>query len=538
MRLLSLLPVVAVVCCCMSLAAPAVENTRLTFIGVALDPETQKADQKLRDYFRARMPLKFENRDMQYGAAIRTLVDWNFDEQGSLMARITPYVYVVAEMLGADLEILATYLSRETNSRIYHSYLVVRRSDYDGSDLDGFVQYLRGRSTPARFIFHNKFSTSSFFLPSLYFHKRDIFSAAGQSNNRKYIMIHAVKPTGVDGSSDLVRRVKANEDADFAAVWDGTKGKFDGDPELNFLKLPDSLPNDLLVVSKSIQPEFKAGLQEALNKMSAQDIDIGDFLKWDDFNKTPDARRALATLRWMAKVTPQPVPIQIHNARGGDDGVANRYLMAAREAIRLSGTEFILFDEDFHQRFDVLWTLRKVHDDSLIIKSDFIDSGLEPQEFHISFKKDDMESLVLRIGSEITTKMHRIRYVWPFDDEQPRVLRDVKFNIPTQSVMRGMKITWNDFSTNSLTMGTPFDVTVTSADFNSFQLKGDGFPKRQGDSGFDFDPMSNTAYRVILMRPETQGLMIKIFSIVLIALFFLAAVFALKAAWRNPGNAA
>ena len=484
------------------------------------------------------MALKFEKREMEYGSAIQTLIEWDFDERGPLMARITPYVYVVAEMLGASLEIVATYQSRKTNERIYHSYLVMRRADYAGADLDGFVQYLRDRPTPARFIYHNKFSTSSFFLPSLYFRKRDIFSGKSQSSNANYTMIHAVKPEGVGGSSDLVRKVKANDDADFAAVWDGTKSKFDDDRKLNFLKLPDSLPNDLLVVSKSADDEIKDKLTDALSDMSETEIDIGDFLTWEDFNKTHAARRALANLRWMAKVSPHPVPIQIHNTPGDESGVDDRYLEAAREAIRLSGTEFILFDEGFHERFDVLWTLRKVHDDSLIIKSDYIDSGVDPQEFHISFKKDDMESLVLRMGSEITTKMHRIRYVWPFDDERPRVLRDVEFNIPAQSVMRGMKVTWNDFSTNHLTMGTPFDVTVTAADFNSFRLEGDGFPKRQGNERFDFDPMSNIAYRIILMRPEERSLLIQVLAVTLIVLFALAAVFALKASYQNPPSAA
>ncbi len=506
----------------------------MTFIGITLDPETQLADQKLRDFLRARMPLTFGVREMEYGAAVQKLVDWDADEEGLLLARVTPYVYVVAQMLGSNLEILATYLSRNTNSRIYHSYLVLRRSDYAGQDLDGFVQYLRTRQTPARFIYHNKFSTSSYFLPSLYFAQQNIFSGAGDSNQHKHITIHAIRPDNISSSTELVTRVRDNEGADFAAVWDGKKSGFDGDPRLNFLKLPFSLPNDLLIVLRSTDDTVKDSLQQAINQMSPEDINTGDFLKWDDFNKTPDARRALANLRWMARVQPHPVPIQIHRNSAAEFEIEDRYIEAARQAINLSGTEFTVFDEDFHQRFDVLWTMTKVHDESLIIRSELIDSALEAQEFRISFRRDDMESLVLRIASELATKMHRIRYVWPYDNEHPRVLRDVTFNVPPASVLKGMKVTWNDMSSNNVTMGSPFDVTVISADINSFLLQAEGFPKRQDSNMFDFDPMSNTAYRVILVRPLEETTLMKALSVVLVCLFVFAAAFAWRAATKQP----
>src|SRR4051794_4525980 len=70
----------------------------VTFVGVALDPETSRADERLREYFRGRLGFKFENRDMEYGAAIDTLVHWDVDSKGPLMGRVTPYVYVAAEM--------------------------------------------------------------------------------------------------------------------------------------------------------------------------------------------------------------------------------------------------------------------------------------------------------------------------------------------------------------------------------------------------------------------------------------------------------
>ena len=35
---------------------------------------------------------------------------------------------------------------------------------------------------------------------------------------------------------------------------------------------------------------------------------------------------------------------------------------AARHAVRLSGTEMVLYDEDFHERLDTEWTLDEIHD--------------------------------------------------------------------------------------------------------------------------------------------------------------------------------
>ncbi len=506
------------------------EHDHVTFLGVALDPETQEADSRLREFIRGQQAIHFETRDQEYGAAIHTLVDWDENEQGPIIARVTPYVYVAAEMLGAELDILATYLSKKTGEVTYHSYLVTRKENFDGVDLDGFVKTLHERQNPARFIYHNKFSTSSYFLPSLYFARHDIFSVPrSTSNDNKFITIHAERPTDASGSSSLVRKVKEGQ-ADFAAVWDGTKAKFDTDPDLHLLKLPQTLPNDLLVVSRNSSQEFKDALRQSINKLKPSDINFGDFKTWQDFNKTAEARRALASLRWLAKVPPNPVPIKIRKPHAEGETIDPRYLVAARQAVRLSGTEFILYDEDFHKQFDVLWTLHQTHDDSLIITSEFVDSDLPPQEFHISFKRNDLESLVSRIGSEITNRMHRIRYIWPFDDEAPRVLRDVKFSIPEGTSMKGMKITWSDQSSNAYISGKPFDVSVAESGFHSFRLEGDGFSK-DSENHFSFDPMGNSAYRIFLVRPKPGGRLLKVVTLAMIGLFALAAVFSIKAAF-------
>jgi ABC-type phosphate/phosphonate transport system substrate-binding protein len=510
-------------------------ESALTFVGVALDAETQKADERLREFLRSKLALKFETRDMEYGAAVDTLVHWNVETKGPLMARVTPYVYVVAEMLGAELEILATYVSKRSKEATYSSYFVVHKaSGLQSDDLDEFVKYLRNRSTPARFVYHNKFSTSSYLLPSLYFRRTGIFSTNGpNAADKKRIFIRAEKPPGIDGSTDLVRMVKQRK-ADFAAVWEGTQSRFANDPDLIFLKLPNTLPNDLLVFTPMQDRGLRNRVQASLKDMKNTDIGVGDFLRWQDINTTPEARRALASLRWLARVRTSPVPIKIRKAHNDTTELDLMLVEAAKQAVRLSGTEFVLFDEDFHKHFDVLWTLRKTHEDSLTITSEFPDFNLPPQTFHISFKRGDRESLVARIEDQISDNMHRVRDIWPFDDEVPTVLRDVKFNLAGGSELKAMKITWNDLTDNDRVVGAPFRATVAASNFHFFKLKGDGFPKLSDGTHYDFDPLSNTAHRVILMRPVVETRVFRIGTYALAALFSLAAGFALWSLFRAP----
>ena len=497
----------------------------VTFIGVALDPETKSADEKLREYVRSKVPIEFETQEMEYGVAINSLVQWNVDEQGPVMARVTPYVYVVAQMLGADIEILGTYLSKKTNKTTYNSYFVVKKSFYSGSiDQGNFVQHLGKQRQPAKFIFHDKFSTSSYFLPSLYFRQNRIFSIkSAEKLGQGFIPIIGQKPKDVSGSSSLVKMVK-NGEADFAAVWDGTKNKFDKDPELLFMQLPYDIPNDLLVYSKSGSQKNKHKIIEAIQQMKDEHINTGDFLKWIDFQQAGQARKALASLRWLAKVPPPPVTVKIRRDHK-DENIEDQHLEAAKQALRLSGTELILFDEDYHKTFDTLWTLKMTHEDSLVITSEFVSAGIK-QEFPVSFKKDDMVSLTTRIGHIISEKMHRIRYIWPFDDENPQVLRDIDFTIPAGTAIKAQKITWVDFNKNEYIIDTPFDVTVVKSDFNSFQLAKEGFPKKDSGNKLDFDPMSNINYRIFLMRGQDDRLFLQIFTLSLISLFSLAALFA------------
>jgi hypothetical protein len=334
----------------------------------------------------------------------------------------------------------------------------------------------------------------------------------------------------------LVHLVKQRQ-AEIAAVWEGTQSKFADDPDLRFLKLPNTLPNDLLVMISMPDRTLRDRLSARLQQMQDTDINIGDFLKWQDINAAPDARRALAALRWLTRVAPTPVPIKIRGGYKEGAELEPELYEAARQAVQLSGTEFTLFDEDFHKQFDVLWTLRRSHDDSVVLTSEYPDFRLPPQQFHISYKRGDRESLVARLEEQIANGLHRVRDIWSYDDETPTVLRDLRFTMPAGSRVRAVKITWNDLTNNDRVVGTPFDVVVAASDFHAFKFKGEGFPKRSDGTHYDFDPLSNTVHRVILVRPETDLRLFKVGTVVLVALSLLAALFAIGSLGRTSLNA-
>ncbi len=520
------------------------QRTPIQFLSVAPDADTKLADQKLLDYLRHKVPVTFEKQEMEYELAIKTLVDWDPEKQGPLLARVAPYAFVVAEMLGANMEIVGTYSNKKYHRVTSGSYFVVHKDfGYEKTEaledfarhlgnqkaqIKDFINILKQRETPARFVYHSKFSTMSHFLPSLYFKRQGIFSLFTQPKGKqKFITIHSLAPDGITTSSDLIPIIKGRQ-ADFAAVRESVKNKFDTDTDLKFIRLPYSTPNDLLVMVKPFNKLIKQiedQILETIRKMEATDISEGDILKWEDFNASPKARKSLATLRHLAKTTPHPVVVNIRKSQKENSGIDEKHLEAARQAVRFSGTEMKLFDEDYHSAFDVLWTLETRHDHSILLTSTIMDSGLT-QEFSVSYRIGDMESLASRISWVIDHKMHRIRYIWPFDDETARVLRDVDFQILVGQQLKVQKITWSDFNTNEYTVDTPFNVEVTQSDFHSFQLKGKGFPQKE-DGKFGFEPLGNVAYRVFLERTPNAGDTYKITTKILIGLFGLAALFTL-----------
>lgn len=521
--------------------ANAQQRTAIQFLSVAPDVPTKLADQKLLDYLHNKIPLTFEKQEMKYSAAIQTLKEWDPQKQGPLLARVTPYAFVVAEMLGANLEVLGTYTSKNSKRVTGESYFVVhkefgyekaeapedfvRHVEDEKTQIEDFISLLKQREFPARFAYHSKYSTSSHFLPSLFFKRHGIFAlSAGPQNKQKFITIHSISPESATTAADLIPLIKEQQ-ADFVVVRESVKIQWEADEDLKFIKLPYSTPNDLLVVIKPFDPQIKDQILETLRKMENTDINEGDILKWDDFNASPRARKSLANLRTLAQSPRHSVVINIRKSQKESSDMDEKYLEAARQAVRLSGKEMALFEEDYHSAFDVLWTLETKHDGSLALTSTIMDSGLT-QEFPLSYRQGDMASLTARIHWVIDHKMHRIRYVWPLDNEAARILRDVDFQVPVGQPLKVQKITWMDFNTNEYTVDTPFNVEVTQSDFHSLQLVGKGFPQKD-DGRFGFEPLGNVAYRVFLERNSSAGNLYKITTKILIGLFGLAALFTL-----------
>jgi ABC-type phosphate/phosphonate transport system substrate-binding protein len=522
----------------LALPAAAAEIS-LTFVGVALDAETSRADERLREYLRSRDGFRFEPRDLDHGAAVDLLVSWDARRQGPLLARVPPFVYLAAEMLGANLDVLATGVSPRVPDTTRLSHFVVRRgAGLQTADPDALLRWLRERTEPARFVYPHKFSTSGYVLPAAFFRRAGVFTGPGPNgSDQRHTFIRAEQRAGGRGAAELVGLVRDGR-AELAAVWDGVRARFAEDPDLLFIPLPFPAPNDLLVFASGVERSVRDRLAAGVRAMRAGEIGGGDTLRWQDFNAAPEARRALATLRRQIRGGPPPVPIRIRGPAGGDALPEPALLEAARQAVLLAGTEFTLYDEDFHKHFDVLWTLRRAHDDAVVLTSEYSDFGLPPQEFHLSYRRDDPESLVGRLEDCLSNRMHRVREVWSFDDRTSTVLRDVRFALPPGTRLPAVRVVWNDSANNDRAVGSPFVAEVAAGDFHAFRLKPDGFPRRSDGARLDLDPLGSTSYRVALVRPVADTFLFRLGTSLVIVLAVLAAVLALWTLVRRPGGPA
>lgn len=502
----------------------ATAQTPVTFLKVDLDDATRRADAKLRRYLTEAADLTVDSEgSLEYGAVVDRLSSWN-TARGQFVARITPYAFVAAEMLGADFEIIAAYVSRATGTTTNHAYFVVNRARFPSKpELVDVVEYLQNLDRPARFIYHNKFSTSSYFLPSLYLRSNRIFS---MRESTEYLTAIHTQRMGTS-SSDLVESI-ATGNYDLAAVWDGTKEKYETTDSLYqqygskvyFIQLPTTLPNDLLVVSTSLDSSTTARIRRAIRAMSPEQIEEGDFMTWQDFGTALQAREALGDLRWLAKgQRPAPVTVAVRRWNDDDGRVTDEYLGAARQAIRLSGTEFVIYDDDFHEHQDYVWTLEAIHDGAIVLRSRITGSDVHDQQFQLSFL--DAADLTRRIGVLVRSRMHRIRYVWPYRTERPTVIRDVLFSPVQNAKVKVRRISWLAPHRNLFRQNAEFDATVIYSDSYKFELS-PNFIDPDPD-GFGFNPMSNVSYRVVLVRPVNEPTIFRVLTLVFLALLVAAA---------------
>ena len=523
----------------------------VSFLSIVVNAETTVADERLKRFLEkavagdletAQGAPRFDQRAMAYGDLIRALAEP--DRSRGYLARITPYAYVAAEMIGAKLTVLAVYRSTATKSTTYQSYFVVRkdaltkrsswRQGTSEPSLNDVVSYLK-HFTPERatFAYHDRFSTSSYFLPSLFFKAHGVV-AMGQSPNGRLTPI-SVEHIVAASSSELVRLVKAGR-ADIAAVWDDTKGKFQSDSDLVFIANPAVVPNDFLVawgIGEANENRIIKALREdpAANRpcsdiapTPARAPDGGsmrhkgcaeiapaerpkdDFDSWHVWNShdsgvTDAAQEALARLRQDAKPEPVPVVVKVQRGATGADPDADEllktYEAAAREAVRLSGTELVLLDPDLHKRVDMIWTVASAHDGALTLTTELDGFKGSEETFSVSFVSG--ADLPRRLSDLARSRLRRIRYLWPYEQKYPVVLRDLDFT-PDRRV-QVQRIRWIDPARHEYEEDTPFAATIEdNTDFNKFRLSNEiAFPKGP-DGSFNFDPMSTVAYRVVLAR--------------------------------------
>jgi ABC-type phosphate/phosphonate transport system substrate-binding protein len=520
------LPVLLVAASCFAMSVGAQSaDPPIPFLGFRIDDDTTAADRSLASYLARELkrPFEYNDRFETYGDLVEDLTR----RRGAYVARMTPYSFIAARMLGAEFDVLATYVSKTTRKTTYNSYIVVNAEKFGSHDrtLDGVKRFLESRrgGEAARFIFHDEFSTSSYFVPALWLRNNHVF--ATERSNDPVVRIEAQR--AAKSSTELATMIAAGQ-ADFAAVWDGTMAKFrGGDAELTrlaqkllFIPLPNLLPNDLLVSSNAVDDGTEQRIVTAIGAMKAGAIAKGDFDTWMPIHDAPDALAALAALNRDATAPAAPVVVRVQEA----NAASKPYVDEVRQAVRLSGTEFVLELPKFHENHDVLWTVEKVHDGAIKLSTAMVESALQGirQEFQLSFTPATGD-LTKRVVSLMHSRMHRIRYIWPYKAGQPTVIRDVDFILRDETDVKVQRITWRDPDRNDFVPGRAFDAKVVSGDDYKFTFGIDAFRADTGATDFQ-NPLSNVAYRVILRRDPIETALSKVLTVSFVSLLLLAAL--------------
>jgi hypothetical protein len=235
----------------------------------------------------------------------------------------------------------------------------------------------------------------------------------------------------------------------------------------------------------------------------------------------PEAMNALAGLRGLASAPPAPVAVSV-GPESTDDSELASYVEEARQALRLSGTEFVLAIPDIHRKVDVQWTVKKLHAGAATLESVMPDFGLT-QEFYLSFTASPGD-LTNRVVSLMHSRMHRIRYIWPYQDAAPTVVRDVDLTLPVDGRVKVQRVTWRDPDRNDFVPGEPFWTTVTAADAFKFIFNLQDF--RTAETGAtDFqNPLSNVGYRVLLARQSPESTRSKALTATFLGLLLFIAI--------------
>lgn len=153
------------------------------------------------------------------------------------------------------------------------------------------------------------------------------------------------------------------------------------------------------------------------------------------------------------------------------------------------------------------------------------------QAFQLSF--GSREDLPARIVSRIQSRMHRIRYVWPFSAGAPIVIRDSALTLKPGTAIKVQRITWLDPERNDFRAGQIFQAPVGDVSFFRYELDADTFSRAIGLEG-RLDPMSNAAFRVILLGPADEPRLFVVLTYALVGCFVFAGATAGWTLLRKP----
>jgi len=496
---------------------------------------------------------------LSYEAVINALLDDARRDKllgraGGVVARVTPYAFVVAELRGAKVELLATCRSRSTGRTTTNAFMVVPQSAFAGPvppTLEQVLDHLKTLSDadrPARFIYHNKYSTSSYFLPSLLFRARRVFGLNDRTANPAGVTSIAVERNESPSSADLIRAVASQEGGreTIASVWNGPRSGFaapggkdyaDYGKRVQFVPLPDDLPCDLLVATRKVEQSTKDAITARLREqqphsLEVQGSDVDAWVPWANV-EAEGARRALSDLRRQAGASTLPVVVDVQpNASSPVDG---DLLDAARLAIRLAGTELVDRSQyfDYYKKSDIRWELERIHDGAVRLTVRYenfrLDDTEVTQQFDVSFQAP--ADLTRRLVSLVHSRLHRIRPVWLYNDGAPTVLRDVDFDVARRVPFQ--EIQWNEPQRNDYRLeGDSRVANVEKEETFEIQLAKDEFPRRPDNRSLDFEPMGRQGFRVLLMRVTPERMLFRALTIAFVVLLVLAAAALVWDAWR------
>jgi ABC-type phosphate/phosphonate transport system substrate-binding protein len=203
----------------LSASLSAQQSTPIVFLGVAPDPSYTDADRKLAGQLANSLGrrIEYDSQPETYADLIGEVINRN----NPFIARMTPYAYVSARMLGANVDAIATYVRRQPLATTYNVYFVVNAARFGKLPRtpEGVYEYIaRGAQGPSRFVSRQQFSTSGYFLPALWMRSRHIFVADQDS---KGVVRITASQLGTDPSDvkTVIDAIKTGV-ADFGAVWD------------------------------------------------------------------------------------------------------------------------------------------------------------------------------------------------------------------------------------------------------------------------------------------------------------------------------